>query len=54
MVVLKENDAREIKELRRTSTSRPIGFFFPDDVMTKNDGQGGSIVIPATPTNDGT
>jgi hypothetical protein len=47
--VVKEMDAPEHKELKRTASRRPIGFFIPNDEVTVNDDAKVGTVIGVTP-----
>ena len=51
---LKSEDASEVvpevKELKRTPTCKPIGFFFPHDVMTVNEDGSKAIVMEPSAT----
>lgn len=38
----------EMPEVERTASRRQIGFFFPSDVVTANDGKTGKVVIAVT------
>jgi hypothetical protein len=47
--VVREADAPEHKELKRSATCRPVGFFIPGDDMTVNDDAKLATVIGANP-----
>jgi hypothetical protein len=48
-MVVREADAPEHKELKRTASRRPIGFFIPNDDMTVHDDAESATVIGANP-----
>jgi len=48
--VSEERGAPGVKELKRTSSRKPIGFFFPNDGMTMNDNGRTNIVIELSHT----